>query len=155
MSGVIEALAYPARMKTGKDGFWLVTFRDVPEAGTDDRDRDTAMIEAADALTAALAGYLKAGRALPAPSKARAGEVLVHAEPAFVAKVALRQLMMARKLGNVGLAKLLKVDEKEVRRMIDPDQPTKLDRLDMALHALGYRIIGGVRPLVASKAAAA
>ncbi len=155
MSDIIKILAYPARVKVGKDGFCLVTFRDVPEAGTDDRDRDAAMIEAADALTAALAGYLKAGSALPVPSKPRAGEVLVHAEPAFVAKVALRQLMAARKLGNVGLAKLLKVDEKEIRRMIDPDQPTKLDRLDAALHALGYRMIGGVQPLVAPKAAAA
>lgn len=155
MSGIIETLAYPARVKIGKDGFCLVTFRDVPEAGTDDRDRDTAMIEAAGALTAALAGYVKAELVLPVPSKARAGEVLVHADPAFVAKVALRQLMTARRLGNVGLAKLLKVDEKEIRRMIDPDQPTKLDRLDTALHALGYRIIGGVQPLVVLKAVAA
>lgn len=151
MSDVEFTLAYPARVKAGPDGFHLVTFRDVPEAGTDDRDRETALIEAADALTAALAGYLKEGRELPTPSKARTDDVLVHAEASFVAKVALRQLMAIRNLSNVGLAKLIKVDEKEVRRMVDPDQRTKLDRLDAALRALGYRVVGGVQSVSASK----
>jgi antitoxin HicB len=129
----------------------MVIFRDVPEAMTDDRQLNAAMLAAADALTAALAGYVKEGRSLPKPSKPRSGETLVFADPSFSAKVVLRQVMAERKISNVGLAKLLRKDEKEVRRMIDPDQPTKLDRLDTALKALGYRVIVGVQPVAPSK----
>ena len=150
----LGGLCFPARVTKGKDGFWLVTFRDVPEAGTDDRDRDAAILEAADALTAALAGYLKEDRALPAPSKTRAGEILIHVDPSFAAKVALRRLLAERKLSNVAFATMLDVNEKEVRRMIDPDVPTKLDRLDVALRRLGHRVIVDVQPVASSKHAA-
>lgn len=143
----MRSFGFPARVAKGKDGFHTVTFRDVPEAMTDDRQLGSAMLGAADALTAALAGYVKEGRVLPKPSKPRSGEVLVFAEPSFSAKIVLRQLMAERSMSNVGLAKLLKKDEKVVRRMIDPDQPTKLDQLDKALQALGHRVIVGVQPL--------
>jgi antitoxin HicB len=145
------SVGFPARVKKGRDGFHMVTFRDVPEAMTDDREIDAAMLSAADALTAALAGYVKEGRRLPPPSKPRPGETVIHADPSFSAKVALRQLMAERNISNVGLAKLLKLHEKEIRRMVDPDQPTKLDRLDMALRALGYRVIVGIQPVAPSK----
>jgi antitoxin HicB len=143
----MRSFGFPARVTKGKDGFYTVTFRDVPEAMTDDRHLGSAMLAAADALTAALAGSVKEGRSLPKSSKPRSGETLVFADPSFSAKVVLRQLMAERKISNVGLAKLLKKDEKEIRRMIDPDQPTKLDRLDTALKALGHRVIVGVQPL--------
>lgn len=147
----MRSFGFPARVAKGKDGFHTVTFRDVPEAMTDDRQLGSAMLGAADALTAALAGYVKVGRVLPKPSKPRSGEVLVFADPSFSAKIVLRQLMAERSMSNVGLAKLLKKDEKVVRRMIDPDQPTKLDQLDKALQALGHRVIVGVQPLAPAK----
>ncbi len=146
-------LGFPARVTKGKDGFYLVTFRDVPEAGTDDKDREAAILDAVDALTAALAGYVKADLSLPRPSKLKPGEVLIHVEPSFAAKIALRRLMADRKLSNVAFAKLLKLHEREVRRMIDPDYPTKLDRLDAALRALGHRVIIDIQPLSSKNAA--
>lgn len=147
-------LGFPARVTKGEDGFYLVTFRDVPEAGTDNQDREAAILAGADALTAALAGYLKEDRDLPRPSKLRAGEVLIHVDPSFAAKLALRQVLAEKGLSNVALAKVLGVHEKEVRRMLDPDHPTKLDRLDVALRALGYRVIVDVQPVTPSKRAA-
>jgi antitoxin HicB len=149
----MRSFGFPARVAKGKDGYHTVTFRDVPEAMTDDRQLSSAMLAAADALTAALAGHVKEGRDLPKPSKPRLGETLVFADPSFSAKVVLRQVMAERKISNVGLAKLLKKDEKEIRRMIDPDQPTKLDRLDKALQALGYRVIVGVQLVAPSRQA--
>jgi antitoxin HicB len=105
-------------------------------------------------LTAALAGYLKGDRELPVASKLRAGEALIHVEPSFAAKLALRRLMAERKLSNVAFAKMLKLNEKEVRRMVDPDYPSKLDRLDTALRALGHRVIVEIQPVAPSKHAA-
>ncbi len=144
---MISLLAYPARLARGKDGFWLVTFRDVKEAGTDDRDRGAALIAAMDALSAALAGYLVAGRNLPKASAPRPGEVLIHADPSLSAKASLRRIMIENGLKPADLGRLLKADKTEIRRMLDPDHPSKLDRLDRALRALGHRVIAGTAPI--------
>jgi antitoxin HicB len=46
----------------------------------------------------------------------------------------------------VALAKKLGVRETEIRRMLDPDHGTKLDRLDRAMRALGRRLVVTDRP---------
>mgnify|MGYP001807647790 CR=1 FL=1 len=50
---------FPYELTRDGAGFWLVTFPDVPEAGTDDPDREAALAEAADSLIAALGGYVE------------------------------------------------------------------------------------------------
>ncbi len=144
---MISNLAYPARVKKGKDGFYLVTFRDVKEAGTDDRDLKKALLAASDALSAALAGYIKDERELPLSSSPRKGEILIHVDATLSAKVALRQLLEDRNMTNADLCRLLKADKTEVRRLLDPDHPSKLDRLDRALRALGSRVIVDIRSI--------
>ena len=43
-------------------------------------------------------------------------------------------------MSNVALAKVLHVNEKEVRRMLDPGHPTKAEALERALAAMGKRV---------------
>jgi antitoxin HicB len=124
---MLTDLAYPARLaKT--DGRFLVSFRDVPEALTDGATLAEARAEAADALTVALAGYVKAGRPMPASSARKAGEELIHAASALTAKVALRQAMAAQNVSAAELARRLGLDEREARRLLDPDHPSKMPR---------------------------
>lgn len=73
--------AYPCEITQDPEGWFLVTFPDVPEAGTDARTREEALALAQDALAAALGGYVKAGQAMPTPSKPGAGHTLVSAPP--------------------------------------------------------------------------
>ncbi len=140
-------IAYPARLLRQADGSFLVSFRDVPEALTEGATRAAAAAEASDALTAALAGYVKAGNALPPATRPRAGEALIHADAGFTAKIALRAGLLEAGLSAADLARRLGSDHKEVRRLLDPDHPSKLGRLDLALRAIGYRTVLQVVPL--------
>ena len=140
-------IAYPARLVRQADGGYLISFRDVPEALTEGATRAEAVAEGADALTAALAGYVKAGHALPAATRPRAGEEMIHADAGFTAKMALRAGLKAEGLTPADLARRLGTDHKEARRLLDPDHASKLDRLDLALRAIGYRTVLQVIPL--------
>jgi antitoxin HicB len=43
-------------------------------------------------------------------------------------------------ISNSDLARLMKLDEKEARRILDPHHPTKLPRIEAALSALGWHV---------------
>lgn len=55
-------------------------------------------------------------------------------------KVAVYIGMLELRMNNVALAKRMHVNEKEVRRMLDPKHPTKADTLEQALAALGKKV---------------
>lgn len=140
------ALAYAAKFARDGDGF-VVTFRDVPEAITEGDNLADALVHAEDALSVALAGYAKLGCDLPAASPPKRGERLIHAAPTLVAKVALRRALGDLALSPADLARRLGADHKEVRRLLDPDHPSKLHSLDAALRAVGQRAVLAVVPI--------
>jgi antitoxin HicB len=47
-------------------------------------------------------------------------------------------------ISNVQLAKALNVDEKEVRRLLDPHYGSKLPRIAQAIQLLGQRLVIGL-----------
>ena len=57
-----------------RDGGYVVTSRDFPEAITQGDTIDEALAAAADALEEAIAGRIDDGREIPAPSAAKRGE---------------------------------------------------------------------------------
>jgi antitoxin HicB len=57
---------YPFVVTQDDAGFFLVTFPDVTEAHTGDRDRHAAIMAAEDCLIAALGGYIHQRRTRPA-----------------------------------------------------------------------------------------
>ena len=79
---------YPATITRDAAGFYLVTFPDVPEAGTDAQTREEALHDAGDALIAALGGYVQARRPIPRPSKAKPRQVLITLPTLVTAKLA-------------------------------------------------------------------
>lgn len=72
--------SYPAEVTRDEAGFTLVSFPDVPEAGTDAPDRAAALGEAVDSLACALEGYIEEARPLPTPSGSDS-EAIVIANP--------------------------------------------------------------------------
>lgn len=131
---------YPVRFTRDESGRLVAESRDVPEAITDAEDLVTAFSDMGSALGAALAGYVQAGRLLPAPTRARAGEVMVPVEPLVAAKIALRNTMRRCQVNNSELARRLGATEAVVRRLVDPDHTSRLDRIVCALQTLGVSL---------------
>lgn len=132
---------YFAKLRKDTDGRFVVNFRDVPEALTDGADRAEALLEATDALGAALAGYAHGRLPIPQPTKAQSGEIAVSVPPLVAAKLALYQAMQEQAMTNVELAKRLGVTEAVVRRLLDPDHSSKIEKVESALAALGKQLV--------------
>ena len=80
---------YPARVEQDEAGFYLVTFPDFPEAATDARSLRAAITEAEDCLEEAVAGRIKRGEEIPAPSPATGGMARVALSALYAMKAAL------------------------------------------------------------------
>lgn len=130
---------YPARVRVYEDEV-VVTFRDVPGVAGG-ATREEALANAADVLKCALWVVLKDGHKIPSPSAPKRGDVTVPVSPGVAAKLAFASALQARCLSGRAFAKKFGVDEREVRRMLNPDHPTKIERLDEALQVLGKRLV--------------
>jgi antitoxin HicB len=123
-----------------EDGGFVVTFPDVPEAITQGEGELEALEAATDALEEALAGRIRRGDDIPRPSRRRRGQKAVLPNPLMAAKTALYLKLRDSGLTRSDLARALKCDVREVRRLLDPAHPSKLPRLTRALAALGGRL---------------
>jgi len=134
----MREFVYPARFTADKkDGGFVVTFRDIPEAITQSESHAECLEQAAGALQAALEGRIMSSLDIPKASKAKRGEHLVAVPVQSALKAALYLEMRQKGISRVELARRLRIDEKEARRMLDPHHATKADRLEKALAVLG------------------
>ena len=122
----------------------MVTCRDLPQLVTQGDDEEKALEQASDAMDEVFSTYLTEAMDFHHPSKARRGEHLVAPPPETVAKAALYVAMRKAGISNVQLARRLGVDEKEVRRLLDPHYGSKLPRIAKAISLLGQRLVIGV-----------
>ncbi len=112
-----------------------VRFPDLPEAVTEGDDAADAGAQAADCLAEAIAGRINDGEPIPTPSRP-AGMTTVGLEPVLAYKAALYGAMRTSNVTKSGLAKRLGIDEKDVRRLLDPrHRGSRLARLVEALAA--------------------
>jgi antitoxin HicB len=118
-----------------------VTCRDLPALVTQGEDRRDALAQAADAMDEVFATLTKLDKPFPPPSKARRGEPLISPPVETVAKAALYSTLREAKITEVQLAKWLGIDEKEVRRLLDPHYHSKLPRIAEAISLLGKRLV--------------
>ena len=132
---------YPARLRSDSTGELIVSFRDLPECLTSGADQAEALAEAADALEEAIAGRIDDAERIPVPSARRSGEHHVAVPAGTAAKAALALALRESGLSRVALAKRLGVDEKAVRRMLDPRHTTAVGRVETALRALGRELV--------------
>lgn len=131
---------YPAHLSRIAPDEVVVSFRDLPECLTSGTDTEEALSAAADALDEALAGRIDDHESIPVPSGTEPGEHQVPVPPGIAAKAALVIAFRESGLTRVALAASLRVDEKVVRRMLNPRHRTSPDRVDKALRCLGRRI---------------
>lgn len=69
---------YPVKLtRDRKDGGYVVTFRDIPEAITQGNNVEEALSEAEGALQAAIEARIEDALDIPTPSRAKNGERMV------------------------------------------------------------------------------
>ena len=137
--------AYPARFATGKDGRVLVEFIDMPRLATDGANMREAREEAIDALGSDLSIRLSRKEEIPDPSAPKRGQRLVPVPLWLAPKLALYLAMRESGTGNSELARRMGVDERVIRRMLDPAHATKTAKIQAALAVLGKQMIVEVR----------
>ena len=137
---IMKRFSYPATFTPDDDGGFVVTFRDLPEAITQGDTNQEALVEATDCLEEAIAARIDDKLDIPSPSQCHNHEYVVILPIQTALKATLYLAMQEASITKVQLARLLEVDEKEVRRILDPRHATKLSTIERALSALGKRI---------------
>ena len=140
----MERFDYPVLLKAAKEGGFIVTCRDLPSLITQGEDKADAMSQSADAMDEVFATYMLEGLTFPTPSKPRRYEYSIAPPAETMAKAALYIAMSEAGITKVQLAKQLGVDEKEVRRLLDPHYGSKLPRIAQAIQLLGKRLVIGL-----------
>ena len=140
----MERFDYPVLLKAAEEGGYIVTCRDLPSLITQGEDKADALTQAADAMDEVFATYMVEGLTFPTPSKPRRGEHSVAPPAETMAKAALYMAMTEAGITKVQLARQLGVDEKEVRRLLDPHYGSKLPRIAQAIQLLGRRLVIGL-----------
>ncbi|MGO4880081.1 MAG: type II toxin-antitoxin system HicB family antitoxin [Bryobacteraceae bacterium] len=138
-------LAYPAKFTTGADGRVLVEFPDLPRVATDGADLREATEEAADALGSDLSIRLSRHEDIPLPSPSKRRQRMVPVPLWLAPKLALYLALREHGVSNSELARRLGVDERVVRRMLNPQHATKPERIYRALAVLGKQVSLDVR----------
>lgn len=133
--------AYPCEIASDEDGDLVGTFPDVPEAITGGRGRGETLRLAADALGAALAGYIHDRRDIPQPSAASPGHEIVAVPAAMTAKLALYSAMRSQNITKSELARRLGVRQSAIQKLTDPDSQSRIGQLQAALDAVGCQLV--------------
>jgi len=134
---------YPAKIEE-EDGFFTITFRDIPFALTDGKTYEEALKEAVDCLGEALASCIVDNEVIPMPSLARPGEILITPPALVAAKAALYITVREAGFSKSALAMKLGVSEAVGRRLLNPRYQTKIINIDKALAAMGKRMVIGI-----------
>lgn len=91
-------------------------------------------------VTEAIAARIDDKLDIPSPSIPKEREHIVILPIQTALKASIYLAMQEASITKVELARLLEVDEKEVRRILDPRHGTRLSTIESALAVLGKRI---------------
>lgn len=138
-------LSYRAILERDTNDTILVSFPDFPEAHTFGDDERDALARAADLLEDVLADYIENRRDVPAPSKVRKRDRHVTLPVLTEAKVSLYQEMRASGARKAELARRLGCNMRQVDRLLDIHDASRLDQIEAAFAALNKRMVIEIR----------
>jgi antitoxin HicB len=136
----MKTFVYPARIRPAEGGGSLIAFRDFPEGISQAQQHEDAVDIAEGCLQACLEGRLEDGLGFPEPSAPRTGEVMIAVPLETATKAALLATVEASGMSRLAIAVAVGLDEKEIRRMLDPRHASKLPRIARVLRALGKEL---------------
>ena len=136
----MEDFAYPAILVRAREGGFLISYPDVPEALTQGDDLAESLVRAVDALETALEFYTDAGKPLPRPSVPKKGQFLVRPPALSCMKLAVYSAMVTQQLRKTDLARRLGWHLMQVDRLLDLRHSSRVDQVETALVSLGRRL---------------
>lgn len=129
---------YPATFDLDqKDQYYIVSFKDIPEALTQGYSFEEAKEMAQDALITAMEFYFEENRSVPLPSTTNDSEHLIALPASIWVKVLLLNAMLEQHVSQSDLAKRLGKPRQEMQRIINLNHSTKIDTIAEALACLG------------------
>lgn len=131
--------AYPVELVVVEDGAIMATFPDLGGVTQGD-DEAEALEEAQDLLVEILKGKIAHGEEIRAASPAD-GRPLVNVPPVLAAKVELYSAWREAGISRAELARRLGWHAPQVARLFDVDHNSRIDQVDLALNALGRRLV--------------
>ncbi|MBJ6723516.1 type II toxin-antitoxin system HicB family antitoxin [Geomesophilobacter sediminis] len=134
----MTAYRYSCNITCDEAGFHLVKFPDLPGAATDAKSREEALDEAEDCLAEAVAGYLVRRERVP-EATANEGDAFISLDPLLAAKAALNNAMLDAGISRTELAARMGVDEKMIRRLLDPKHQSHIRAVLRAAALLGLK----------------
>jgi antitoxin HicB len=137
-------LRYSVVLSPAKEGGFVVTFPDVPEAITQGDDRAEALTNARDALETALEIYVDDNHDLPAPRAPKRGQAVVAPTPLATLKFELYQTMREQGVRKSELARKLGWHMPQVDRLLDIRHASRLDQIERAARVLGKDVNVGI-----------
>ena len=121
------------------EGWYNVSFPDIPGALTCGRDWKTAIIMAEDCLVVSLASYVAGQKELPTPSRWSKGQELLTVQPLIAAQLDLYNAMREQGVTTADLAQRLNLPEAEVKRLLSLDYKSSINEVAEALELLGCK----------------
>jgi antitoxin HicB len=131
---------YPVTL-TPEDGGFVVTFPDVPGAITEGDDEEEALARAINALQTMIDILIADRKDVPLPSPVGRRQKSVTLQPLSAAKVALYHAMRKAGIGKAELARRLGWHLPQVDRVLDLRHASRLEQIELALRALGKRLV--------------
>lgn len=137
---------YPASVSYNEDSeSYEISFPDFPTLPSVAYAEEDIELEACEGLTAAIGDSIEAREAIPAPSEAMAGDIIVHLPVLTCLKIALHNAMMQTGTRKADLARKLSMKGSQIDRLLDVDYASKVEALEQALYLLGREVSVTVR----------
>ena len=120
-----------------EDGSQIIKCRDLPELLSWPENGETLEQWSRYAVMDCILFRMKDGEIIPSASKAESGEYVVRLSASVEAKIHLHNTMVEQGVSRVALSKLTGLTLPEVSRLLNINQPTKIDTVVSALNHLG------------------
>ncbi len=133
---MFDAHCYRAEIEWDEDDRYVVTFPDFGWGATDGATRDEALAEAQDLLRELITTTMREEGDLPVPSRAIGAQPLITAPVPIALKAALYEAVRETGCSQRDLADDLGVSQREVGRLLSPDEATKVATMTDALRKL-------------------
>jgi antitoxin HicB len=133
--------SYPAVVDLAKrPNEETLTFRDLLTKPVYANSRENLLGAAREALLDALQDMIAKRVSVPLPSEPQGDEVLVTVPASAALTILLSNTMLDKRIAPTELARLINISRQEAHRMLNLRHPTKLDRVQDALAAVGVEL---------------